>query len=262
MARTRVATAALTVILLAAATAVSGCGLTDRLRAAVTSTAVPFDRAPQIPVGAPDAHLADNPVVTATRSSVVKVRGVSHSCQKILEGSGFVVASKRVMATAHEVAGTDSVSVEVDGTEYDAQVVSYDPNRDIAILDVPELQAQPLPFAEDVAESGADALLLGYPGGAEFMATPVRIREYIELDGPDIYRTTTATREVYTIRGAVRQGSSGGPLIDLDGHALGVAFGAATNDPDLGFVLTAREVASPLATVGNTVPVSTGTCIG
>ena len=262
MARTRVATAALTVILLAAATAASGCGLTDGLRAAATSTAVPLDRAPQIPVGAPDAHLADDPVVTAARSSVVKVRGVSHSCQKILEGSGFVVAPNRVMATAHEVAGTDSASVEVDGTQYDAQVVSYDPNRDIAILDVPELQAAPLPFAEDVAESGADALLLGYPGGAEFMATPVRIREYIELDGPDIYRTTTATREVYTIRGAVRQGSSGGPLIDLDGHALGVAFGAATNDPDLGFVLTAREVASPLATVGNTVPVSTGTCIG
>jgi S1-C subfamily serine protease len=231
VARTRVATAALTVILLAAATAAPGCGLTDRLRAAATSTAVPLDRAPQIPVGAPDAHLADNPVVTAARSSVVKVRGVSHSCQKILEGSGFVVAPNRVMATAHEVAGTDSASVEVDGTQYDAQVVSYDPNRDIAILDVPELQAAPLPFAEDVAESGADALLLGYPGGAEFMATPVRIREYIELDGPDIYRTTTATREVYTIRGAVRQGSSGGPLIDLDGHALGLRSGLRRTIP-------------------------------
>jgi len=257
----RVVAPALTVILLAAATAVSGCGLVDRMREVATST-VPFDSAPQLPVDAPDATLADNPVVAATKSSVVKVRGVSPSCQKILEGSGFVVAPQRVMSTAHEVAGTDSVSVEVDGAQYDAQVVSYDPDRDIAILDVPDLQARPLPFAENVAANGADALLLGYPGGAEFTATPVRIREYIELNGPDIYRTTTATREVYTIRGAVRQGSSGGPLIDLDGHALGVAFGAATNDPELGFVLTAREVASPLATVANTVPVSTGTCVG
>ena len=261
MARTRVAAAALTVILLAAATGVSGCGLVDRLRAMATSTAVPIDRAPQISVDAPEANLADNPVVAATKSSVVKVRGVSHSCQKILEGSGFVVAPQRVMSTAHEIAGTDSVSVEVDGTRYDAQVVSYDPNHDIAILDVPDLQAKPLPFAEGMAESGADALLLGYPGGAEFQATPVRIREYIELDGPDIYRTTTVTREVYTIRGVVRQGSSGGPLIDLDGHVLGVAFGAATNDPELGFALTAREVAPPLATAGNTEPVATSTCI-
>ncbi len=78
------------------------------------------------------------------------------------------------------------------------------------------------------------------------MATPVRIREVGELNGPDIYRTTTVTREMNTIRGAVRQGDSGGPIIDLDGKALGVAFGAAVDDPDTGFVLTAREVAPQL----------------
>jgi S1-C subfamily serine protease len=165
-----------------------------------------------------------------------------------------VVAPNRVMSMAHVVAGTDSVSVEVDGTRYDAQVVSYDPNRDISILDVPNLRAEPLLLAEGVADSGSDALMLGYPGGGDFVATPVRIREVVELNGPDIYRTTTATREVYTIRGFVRQGDSGGPIIDLDGKALGVAFGAAVDDPDTGFVLTVREVAPQLAKVGNTVP--------
>ena len=98
-------------------------------------------------------------------------------------------------------------------------------------------------FAEGVADSGTDALLLGYPGGGDFVATPVCIREVIELIGPDIYRTTTVKREVYTIRGTVRQGDSGGPLINLDGKALGVVFGAAVDDPDTRFVLTAREVA-------------------
>ena len=100
-------------------------------------------------------------------------------------------------------------------------------------------------LAEGVADSGSDALMLGYPGGGDFVATPVRIREVVELNGPDIYRTTTVTREVYTIRGFVRQGDSGGPIIDLDGKALGVAFGAAVDDPDTGFALTAREVAPP-----------------
>jgi len=116
-------------------------------------------------------------------------------------------------------------------------------------------------FAEGVADSGTDAVLLGYPGGGDFVATPVRIREVGELNGPDIYRTTTVTREMNTIRGAVRQGDSRGPIIDLDGKALGVAFGAAVEDPDTGFVLTAREVAPQLAKVGNTVPVATGHCI-
>ena len=102
---------------------------------------------------------------------------------------------------------------------------------------------------------------MGYPGGGDFTATPARIRETIELNGPDIYRDPTVTREVYTIRGTVRQGNSGGPLIDLDGQVLGVVFGAAVDDADTGFVLTANEVASQLAKIGNTAQVATGTCV-
>jgi len=100
-----------------------------------------------------------------------------------------------------------------------------------------------------------------WPPSCRNEATPARNREVIELNDPDIYRTTTVKREVYTIRGTVRQGDSGGPLINLDGKALGVVFGAAIDDPDTGFVLTAREVAPQLAKVGNTVPVATGHCI-
>ena len=78
----------------------------------------------------------------------VKIRGVAPGCQKVLEGTGFVVAPNRVMSNAHVVAGSDSVTVEVDGQTYDAGVVSYDPEADISILDVPNLPSPPLPFAE------------------------------------------------------------------------------------------------------------------
>ena len=43
------------------------------------------------------------------------------------------------MSNAHVVAGADTISVDADGTTYDAHVVSYDPNADISILDVPNL---------------------------------------------------------------------------------------------------------------------------
>jgi S1-C subfamily serine protease len=221
----------------------------------------PFGRTPIVPVEAPDAALANDAVVAATRPSVVKIRGVAPSCQKVLEGSGFVVSPNRVMSNAHVVAGSDSVTVEVDGQNYDASVVSYDPDADISILDVPDLPSPPLAFAETPAATGTDAVVMGYPGGGDFIATPARVRETIELNGPDIYRTTTVTREVYTIRGTVRQGNSGGPMIDRNGNVLGVVFGAAVDDADTGFVLTGNEVSRQLAKIGNSQRVATGTCI-
>ncbi len=221
----------------------------------------PFGRTPIVAVEAPDAALANDAVVAATRPSVVKIRGVAPSCQKVLEGSGFVVSPNRVMSNAHVVAGSDSVTVEVDGQNYDASVVSYDPNADISILDVPDLPSAPLAFADAPAATGTDAVVMGYPGGGDFIATPARVREIIELKGPDIYRSTTVTREVYTIRGTVRQGNSGGPMIDRSGKVLGVVFGAAVDDADTGFVLTGNEVSRQLDMVGNTQRVPTGACI-
>jgi S1-C subfamily serine protease len=257
--RMRVFAAAVAALMVAA---VSGCGVIHRARDIVTSAVQPSPQPPILPVEAPDANLANSPEVAATRGSVVKVRGTAPSCQKILEGSGFVVAPHRVMSMAHVVAGTDSVSVELDGTTFDAQVVSYDPNADVSLLDVPNLTAQPLTFAESPATSGTDALLLAYPNASSFVATPARIREIIKLVGPDIYRSTRVTREVYLIRGTVKQGDSGGPLIDPTGRVLGLAYGAAVDDPDTGFVLTANEIAPQLAKIGNTAPVATGACIG
>jgi S1-C subfamily serine protease len=221
----------------------------------------PFGQTPIAEVDPPDATLATNPVVATVQPSVVKIRGVAPGCQKVLEGTGFVVAPNRVMSNAHVVAGSDTVTIESAGQTYDATVVSYDPNEDISILDVPNLPAPPLAFADKAAPTGTDAVVLGYPGGGDFAATPARIRETIELNGPDIYRTTTVNREVYTIRGSVKQGNSGGPLINRAGQVLGVVFGAAVDDTDTGFVLTAKEVSRQLANLGNTQRVPTGSCV-
>ncbi|MFY2861935.1 acid resistance serine protease MarP [Mycobacterium sp. THU-M104] len=222
----------------------------------------PFSSTPVIPVASPDPALATNPAVTADAPSVVKVRSLAPSCQKVLEGSGFVVAPDRVMTNAHVVAGSNSVQVYASGNPLDATVVAYNPAVDIAILAVPHLPPAPLAFAQTQAKTGANVVILGYPGGGNFTATPARIREIIKLSGPDIYRDPTpVTRDVYTIRANVEQGNSGGPLIDLDGHVLGVVFGAAVDDPDTGFVLTADEVAGQLSRIGDTQAVNTGACV-
>jgi S1-C subfamily serine protease len=221
----------------------------------------PFSRTPVVAVAAPDAALANSPVVAATQPSVVKIRAIAPGCQKVLEGSGFVLSPDRVMTNAHVVAGANNVTVEASGSPYDATVVEYNPTEDVAILAVPNLPPGPLAFANTPVTSGTEAIVMGYPGGGGFVATPARVRELIELSGPDIYRNATVNREVYTIRASVEQGNSGGPLIDLNGQVLGVVFGAAVDDNDTGFVLTAKEVAAQLAHIGDSAPVGTGECV-
>lgn len=225
----------------------------------------PFQATPIQVVGPPNPELLDLPVATEVRGSVLKVRGRAPSCQRQLEGTGFVIAPQRVMTNAHVVAGTTSTTVEVTTRgrtrQLDARVVSYDPQLDVAVLAVPDLQADPLPFAADPAERDDDVIILGYPLDGPYTITAAKIRDRIQLRGPDIYDSETVTRDVYTVRAVVRSGNSGGPMINTAGEVVGVVFGAALDDPETGFVLTAEQVASALNTApGQTRSVRTGSC--
>lgn len=223
----------------------------------------PFGRTPITNVEPADLAMATSPVVAASRASVLEILGSAPSCQRALEGTGFVVAPERVMTNAHVVAGTSEVVVQSANGPLPASVVLFDPETDIAVLDVPGLRAPALAFTAVPAHSGDDAVVLGYPGGGPFTASPARIRDTINLNGPDIHHSATVTREVYTIRGQVRSGNSGGPLVGTDGKVLGVVFGAAADDSDTGFALTAAEVRSDLdASAALDKGVGTGACVG
>jgi S1-C subfamily serine protease len=212
-------------------------------------------------VPAPDPKLAGSPVVQAAHPSVLKITGVAPSCSRRIEGSGFVFAQDRVMTNAHVVAGVLHPRVEVGSQQRDATVVLYNPERDIAVLRVPGLGRTPLRFSPRRADTNDSAIILGYPEDKGFFVGPARIRDRIEVRGPDIYDDHTVTRESYTIRGSVRSGNSGGPLLAPDGQVYGVIFAAAVDQRDTGFALTSQEV-SPDAGRGATAtaPVSTGDC--
>ena len=226
----------------------------------------PFDSTPVADVPAPEPDLVQDPVVARARTSVLKVRGKAPSCQRALEGTGFVIGPERVMTNAHVVAGTNEVSVEVPTSDGDsrtraARVVYYDDQVDIAVLAVPDLEQAPLPFDFAGSKQGDNAVALGYPLDGPFSSTPAKIRQRIMLRGPNIYESDTVTRDVYTIRGVVRSGNSGGPLVDPQGRVIGVVFGAAVDQGDTGFVLTADQVKAAVnAAAGSTTRVSTGSC--
>ena len=192
---------------------------------------------------------------------MLKITGVAESCARRIEGSGFVYARDRVMTNAHVVAGVDRPRVQVGSEQRAATVVLYDPRRDVAVLRVPGLGLRPLPFADRPAESGDDAIVVGYPEDGPFFVGPARVRDRLEIRGPDIYDDRTVTREVYAILGDVRSGNSGGPLLAPDGSVYGVIFAAAVDQQRTGFALTAAEVAGA-ARIGGTAAtkVSTGDC--
>ncbi|NJC83796.1 MarP family serine protease [Planosporangium mesophilum] len=212
------------------------------------------------PVPNPDPTLANSPLVLSAQSSVVKVLGNAPSCSRRIEGSGFIYSSEHVMTNAHVVAGTRSNAVEVNGARRAAQVVAYDPQRDLAVLYVPGLRGPVMKFGRP-APSGSDAIVLGFPLDGPYDAQSARVADRREITGPDIYNTGKVTREIYTIRGLVRSGNSGGPMVGTDGTVLGVIFAAAADDPQTGFAITADE-ASTVAAAGQTrtQPASTGPC--
>ncbi|HEY0697493.1 MAG TPA: MarP family serine protease [Micromonospora sp.] len=240
--------------------------LSDALRETVDTNGFPDvfgDFVPTRPreVEAPDPALAGSQVVVNGRRSVVKVLGTAPSCSRRIEGSGFVYADKRVMTNAHVVAGTRSVSVEVNGERLRGQVVVYDPERDLAVIYVPDLTAPLMRFATRQASTEDDAIVLGYPLDGPYNAQSARIRDVDRITGPDIYESSDVTREIYTIRALVRSGNSGGPLVAPNGQVLGVIFAAAADNPNTGFAVTAAE-AAPVAWAGveRTRATATGDC--
>ncbi|MFE9428228.1 MarP family serine protease [Kitasatospora sp. NPDC006697] len=209
----------------------------------------PFEHEPITEVQPPDPALAASPALQRAKQSLVKVVGTATSCGKTLEGSGFVFAPHRVMTNAHVVGGVDEPTVQIGGTGqlYDAVVVSYDWQRDIAVLEVPKLTAPPLAFAGE-ARSNDSAIVAGFPENGSFNVQPARIRGRIQANGPDIYHRGQVVRDVYSIRSLVRQGNSGGPLLTPDGEVYGVVFAKSLDSDDTGYVLTAAEVKQDAAT--------------
>jgi S1-C subfamily serine protease len=212
-------------------------------------------------VAAPDPALAGSQVVANAKRSVIKVLGTAPSCSRRIEGSGFVYASERVMTNAHVVAGTRDVQVDTARGRLDAQVVVYDPERDLAVLYVPGLIAPALPFVDKSSGTGSNAIVLGYPLDGPYNAQSARVREVSRITGPDIYDSGDVTREIYTIRALVRSGNSGGPLVSPTGKVLGVIFAAAADDRTTGFALTANEAAGTAQQgIQRTEGVRTGDC--
>jgi S1-C subfamily serine protease len=219
----------------------------------------PFAPERIVEVGPGPKRLLNDPDVEDAGESVLKIRG-TNSCGRGVEGSGFVYADDRVMTNAHVVAGVDDPEVVIDDSSVSAEVVYYNPDLDVAVLaadtsGLPELRLDDSARAED------GVAILGYPQDGPYDVQPGRIRSEQRLRSPNIYGEGTVIREVFSLRGLVRPGNSGGPIVSSAGDVVGVVFAASVTDRDTGYALTAEQVErSAAAGVTSDDEVSTGDC--
>jgi S1-C subfamily serine protease len=218
----------------------------------------PFAPERIVEVAPAPGNVVRDPEVQQAELSVFKIRG-NNRCGDGIEGSGFLYSPHRLMTNAHVVAGVTEPKVRVGTRNLDATVVYYNSDIDVAVLDV-DIDGPVIHF-DDSGAATDPAVILGYPNDGPFDAQPARIRAEQRLRSPDIYGRGTVTREVFSLRGLVRPGNSGGPLVSRSGKVLGVIFAASVSDKQTGYALTADQVGKA-ATDGLSASarVSSGNC--
>jgi putative serine protease PepD len=164
------------------------------------------------------------------------------------EGAGVVFNSKGdILTDEHVVAGAQSVTVTFqDGQKVPAKVVGTDPSTDVGVIhvSVPASQLHPIAFADSAAAQVGDPVVaIGSPFSLPETTTQGIVSQVGRpITAPNNYTITNAIQT----DAAINPGNSGGPLLDADGHVLGLNDQIQTNSGSsagVGFAVPSNTVA-------------------
>ena len=226
------------------------------LRALARVDPFPSIAGPAPPVGPPDPSVLRQPEIRRAAPSVVRVLGTA--CGLGVSGSGWVAAKGLVVTNAHVVAGERDTTVDsAGGPPLAAHAVAFDSRNDVAVLRVRGLTAPALQQGEP--RSGSPAAILGYPENGPLTAKAGRVGRTTVVLSVDAYGRGPVPRRITSLRGQVRPGNSGGPLLDAAGKVVGTVF-AARIEGGAGYAVPPDVVDEALARArGGSV--STGDCV-
>jgi S1-C subfamily serine protease len=224
-----------------------------------------FDPLPEISgpdaeVKPPDSKVARDPEVQAASDSVVRVLGTA--CGLGVQGSGWIAGDGVVVTNAHVVAGQDDTTVQLEGAgpEHDADVVWFDVTNDIAILRSSGISGAPALAMHTSAEPGTSAAILGFPENGGYDVEPGRLGPTVTAGTQDAYGRGPVQRRITTLRGLVRHGNSGGPMVDGRGRVVTTIFAsAASGSSKEGYGVPDSLVRSALDKAQG--PVDAGPCV-
>lgn len=217
------------------------------------------------PLPAPEIDRPSDPaaqaIAAAARTSTFRISAAT--CQFESSGTGFAIDRHYVVTNAHVVAGARVIRVQTEaGPLLDAVAVFDDPELDVALLWVPDLDARPLRFASSDPDRGALGATLGFPHGGPLTIEAAAVSGAYTAQGRDIYGERRVSRRILELRAVVDQGDSGGPLILADGTVGGIVFAEARTDANVGYALVPTAVATAVEPwIGRTDRTATGGCI-
>ena len=147
------------------------------------------------------------------------------------EGAGVVYDKNGdILTDQHVVDGASSISVTFEnGFKVSARVVGTDPSTDVAVIHVnaPSSQLHPIAFADSAtAQVGDPVVAIGSPFSyPETVTSGIVSAVARSITAPNGF---TITGSIQT-DAAINPGNSGGPLLDANGHVLGLADQIQTN---------------------------------
>lgn len=210
-----------------------------------------------LPADGEAAALAQSALASTARISST---GCGAGTQSV--GSGFFVSPTSVITNAHVVAGGTATTVTVGGSVHAATVVAFDPDADLALLNVSGVSARALQLSPSAPGRGSTGVALGYPGGGDLTVTRAAVTASYRIGGPNIYGDGSGERSVVEMSTQIRRGNSGGPLVVEPGIVGGIVFGASRVSPDVGYAIGSDQALERLGpSIGSTTPVDTGACL-
>jgi len=203
------------------------------------------------------------PIVARVKNGVVGIRNVldaanapldggqdaGHDSPKgegaasgIVTGSGFVIhESGLVLTNQHVIAGHAQIIVELPSAPpCEAVVVGEDAITDLAVLKLRDFTSKltVLPLADSRRVRQGDwVVTVGDP--FEFRQTVTAgIVSYVGRHLPE--EGTLVTNEYLQISAPVYPGSSGGPVLDLEGNVVGVTRRSLSGSPGISFAVPSK----------------------
>ncbi len=209
-------------------------------------------------LGFAGAALADDlkNLAKDAEASVLLLRVLDRSGQELGSGTGFFASSDGLLVTNHHVIASAPrlEAVPAEGSPLQIRgVVAEDPVNDLAVLRIETEQSRPLPLgSDDVLDPGERIVVLGGPLGlagslSEGIVSAIR-------DSSELEHHEDGASPLLQITAAISPGSSGSPVMTLDGEVVGVVVSQYRVGQNLNFAVPVAALHRLLDQIGPDSP--------